>query len=85
MPTGRRTVTVNLQPKPYDIHVQPGMVHDVGMIVARLAGTKQVCVLTDTQVGPHYTAPLTAGFLNAGIRPTVAVCTRSSVGSPRPE
>jgi 3-dehydroquinate synthase len=74
MPTGRRTVTVNLQPKPYDIHVQRGILHDVGMIVARLAAeSKQVCVLTDAQVGPHYAAPLTAGFLNAGIRPTVAV------------
>ena len=73
MPTGRRTVTVNLQPKPYDIHVQAGMVHDVGMLVARLANSKQVCVVTDSTVGPHYAAPLTAGFLNAGIRPTLAV------------
>jgi 3-dehydroquinate synthase len=66
-------VTVNLQPKPYDILVQPGILHDVGMIVARLGTAKQVCVLTDSQVGPYYAAPLTAGFLNAGIRPTVAV------------
>lgn len=73
MPSSRRTVTVNLQPRPYDIHVQPGMVHDVGMFVARLANTRQVCVLTDSAVGPFYAAPLTAGFLNAGIRPTVAV------------
>jgi len=73
MPTGRRTVTVNLQPKPYDIHVQPGLMHDVGMLVTRLSPTKKVCILTDTNVGPQYVAPLTAGFLNAGIRPIVAV------------
>ena len=45
--------------------------HDVGMLVARLSSAKKVCILTDSNVGPQYVAPLTAGFLNAGIRPIV--------------
>jgi 3-dehydroquinate synthase len=73
MPTGRRTVTVNLQPKPYDIHVQAGVLHDAGMILSRLTAAKKVCVLTDSSVGPYFAAPLTGALTNAGIRPMFAV------------
>ncbi len=73
MPVGRRTITVNLPPRPYDIHVQPGILHDVGMLLTRLSPSQKVCILTDSTIGPHYIAPLTSGLLNAGIRPIVAV------------
>jgi len=73
MPNGRRTVTVNLAPRPYDIHVQPGLLHDVGSIIARLSPSKKVCFVTDTTIGPQYAAPLSASLLNAGLKPIMAV------------
>jgi 3-dehydroquinate synthase len=73
MPMGRRTVTVNLQPRPYDVHVQPGILHDAGMILSRLTSSQKACVLTDDNVGPQYAAPLTGGMMNAGIKPMFAV------------
>lgn len=73
MPKGCRTVTVNVQPQPYDIHVQPGILHDIGMLLTRLTPAKKVAVITDTNVGPMFAAPLTAGLANAGIRSILSV------------
>ena len=72
-PTARRTVTVNLPEAAYDIHVQPGLLHDVGMILSRVAPTKKVCVVTDDTVGPHYAATISSGLASAGYTPTIAV------------
>ncbi len=73
MPSNRKTVAVNLQPKPYEIHVQPGILHDVGMLLTRLSPAKKVCFITDEHVGPQYAAPLSSSLINAGIQPIMAV------------
>ncbi len=73
MPIGRRTVTVNLQPRPYEIHVQPGIIHDIGMLLTRLTPSKKACIVTDSNVGPMFVAQLVAGMSNAGIRACMSV------------
>ncbi len=75
MSNARRTVSVAVEPKPYEVLVQPGLLHDVGMLLSRLSGSKKACIITDRNVGPMYAASLAAGMANAGIRGCMSVLT----------
>ena len=55
-------VTVNVPPAPYDVVVQAGILHRAGEAIRHLTQSAKICVVSDTNVSSHYTAPLRAAL-----------------------
>lgn len=66
------TVPVNLESGRYDIVIRPGMLADVGSILATLTRSQKAAIITDSQVGPLFAQPLIQSLIGAGIEPVVA-------------
>lgn len=66
------TVTVNLPQTPYEITIAPGLLDRVGSLVAPIARTPRVGVVTDSTVGPLYLARVVESLRSAGLEAVVA-------------
>lgn len=62
----RQTVHLNLQQNSYDIVIEKGLFHHIAEEIGKLFSGKKVFVLTDTNVGPLYLAPLLEQLKGAG-------------------
>jgi len=63
-----QTVRVALGARAYDIHVGRALLARAGDLFTPLLTQKRVFILTDSNVGPLYLAPLSASLAAAGIR-----------------
>ena len=61
------TIHVALGARAYDVHVGEGLIGRAGALVAPLAPTKRVFVVTDENVARHHGAALTASLAAAGL------------------
>lgn len=66
------TVSVNLAAHRYDVHVGRGLIARAGEFVRSLSKSKQVGIVTDKAVAPHFLSPLKASLEGSGFR--VAEC-----------
>ncbi len=66
------TVSVNVEGKRYDIVIRPGLLAEVGAIVAKLSGSCRAAVVTDSQVGPIYAERVAQSLRGAGLDAVVA-------------
>ena len=72
MSPNRAVVPVNVQGARYDITISPGLLSDVGPIVAGLVNSKRAGIVTDSEVGPRYLQTVCESLRNAGLEPVVA-------------
>ena len=61
-----RTLTVDIKDQPYPIHIGPGLLDHADLITPHLA-QKRVVVVTNTTVGPLYSARLRAALAASGV------------------
>ncbi|MCX7804011.1 MAG: 3-dehydroquinate synthase [Planctomycetota bacterium] len=67
MPEGTRVVKVNLGARSYEIRIGPGLIREVGRIVAGVARGRRILIVTDRHVGPKYGHALAASLRDAGM------------------
>jgi 3-dehydroquinate synthase len=72
MSNGSGVVAVNMEGGRYEITVRPGLLGNVGPILANLVKTKRVGLVTDSHVGPIYAETVTASLKRAGMEPIIA-------------
>src|SRR5215469_9612202 len=72
MALNRALVPVNLEGSQYQITVQPGLLPEIGSIVAGLCKSKRAGIVTDSEVGPRYLTTVAESLRGAGIEPVVA-------------
>jgi 3-dehydroquinate synthase len=66
------TITVNLGPRSYPIHIGSGVLTNLGALLQeRQLRTKRVAVVTDTSVARYYREPLVHSLTAAGYEPLV--------------
>ncbi len=73
MPAQEQVVRVNLADSPYNIHVKPGLLAEVGERVATLTPARRAMLMTDSNVGPRFGSVVCASCSAAGIE-IVAEC-----------
>ena len=61
-----RTLTVDIKDQPYPIHIGPGLLDRAELITPHLA-QKRVVIVTNTTVGPLYSARLRSALSTAGV------------------
>jgi len=66
------TVPVSVEGQRYDIFIQPGLLHEIGPVVASLTEATKAAIVTDSNVGPTYAQPLVRSLKSAGIDAIVA-------------
>ncbi len=66
------TVPVNLQSGRYDIVIRPGLLAEVGSVIAQLTRSPKAAIVTDSRVGPLFALLLSQSLKAAGIEPVVA-------------
>jgi 3-dehydroquinate synthase len=59
-------VNVNLSGNAYPIHIEPGLLAHCGDWVRKLTASEKAFVVTDSNVGPKFLAPLSASLRRAG-------------------
>jgi 3-dehydroquinate synthase len=67
-----KVVPVNVEGARYEITVRPGLLSDVGSILASIARTKRAGIITDSRVGPRYAQAVADSLRSAGIEPVIA-------------
>ena len=65
-------VPVNVEGAKYEITVRPGLLSDIGGIVAQLTQINRAGIVTDSQVGPLYAQAVAQSFRAKGIEPVIA-------------
>ena len=60
-------VSVQLPGSPYDITIQPGLLQEIGEILARLSPARKVAIVTDSHVGPLYRKVLESSLVAAQV------------------
>lgn len=55
-------INVNLAPRPYDVLVEPGILARLGDVARQRSSAAKVCVVTDSNVAPHYLARAVAAL-----------------------
>src|SRR5690242_16974485 len=66
------TVPAVVEGKRYDITIRKGLLGDVGAILSTLSSAKKAAIVTDSNVGPQYLAPVVESLRESGINPIVA-------------
>jgi 3-dehydroquinate synthase len=66
------TVPVTVEGRRYDIHIQPGLLKEIGAAVAKLTRASKAVIVTDSHVGPIYGNPAVQSLKSAGIEAVVA-------------
>src|ERR1700728_2237393 len=70
----RRKVEVPLGARAYSILIGPGVLHEAGAEIARIAPGVHCAIVTDARVAPLYLDRLSASLDQAGLRSTPIVC-----------
>jgi 3-dehydroquinate synthase len=65
-------VPVTLKDGQYNITIRPGLLSEVGPLLANLTRSKRAGIVTDSQVGPAYAQVVTDSLRAAGIEPVLA-------------
>jgi 3-dehydroquinate synthase len=65
-------VPANVEGRQYNITLRPGLLTDVGPLLAKLTHARRAGVVTDAHVGPRYADTVCTSLLSAGIEPIVA-------------
>ncbi|MGA2582261.1 MAG: 3-dehydroquinate synthase, partial [Tepidisphaeraceae bacterium] len=71
MPEGS-VIRLNLANAAYEITVRPDILHNAGPMVAALAKSPRVAIVTDSNVGPLHAKTLTDSLESAGLEPIIA-------------
>ena len=66
-------VPVNVEGARYEITIRPGLLSDVGTLLAKLSRSRRAGVITDSQVGPLYLGPVSLSLRGAGIEPVTSI------------
>lgn len=66
------TVRVEVSDGPYDVHVGPGVRHDLGRMVAATTRARRVLVVTQAPIAEHWLDDVRAALVGAGIEVEVA-------------
>ena len=72
MASGQAVVQVKMESGRYEVTVQPGLLSNVGPMLARLSSSRRAGIVTDTRVGPLYAGVVSDSLRSAGIEPVVA-------------
>jgi len=72
MPSDPQVVPVSIEGTRYDITIRPGLLSDVGRILAQLTNSRRAGMVTDSHVGPFYLNTVTESLHEVGIEPIVA-------------
>lgn len=72
MPTDSAVVPVNVEGGQYQITIRPGLLSDVGALLAQISKSKRAGIITDSQVGPRYAETVTQSLRSAGVEPIIA-------------
>lgn len=67
-----QVVPVRMERGRYDITIRPGLLSDVGRILAQLSESRRAGIVTDSHAGPFYVNTVTESLHEVGIEPTVA-------------
>ena len=73
MDAGPVVVPVNVEGARYEITIRPGLLSDVGTLLAKLSRSRRAGVITDSQVGPLYLGTVLGSLRGAGIEPIISV------------
>lgn len=66
MDTQKSVVSVDLGTRSYDIHVGPGLLDALGDIVREQSAARQITIVTDRNVAPHYSIRAVRSLESAG-------------------
>jgi 3-dehydroquinate synthase len=72
MPSDSAVVPVNVEGGQYQITIRPGLLSEIGPLLAEISKSKRAGIVTDSQVGPRYAEVVARSLRNAGIEPIVA-------------
>ena len=72
MPANAVSVPVKVEGGRYDIVIRPGLLSDVGELLAKQSRSKRAGIVTDSQVAPRYAKIVAESLRSAGIEPIVA-------------
>ena len=67
-----RTVSASVEGTRYDIVIRRRLLSEVGSLLSQLSKSNKAAVITDSHVGPLYSAHLVESLRSAGIEPIVA-------------
>lgn len=65
-------VPVNVEGAQYQITIRPGLLSDIGTLLAQISKSKRAGIVTDSQVGPRYAQIVVRSLRAAGIEPVIA-------------
>ncbi len=66
------TVPVTVEGRRYDVLVEPGLLGNIGTVVARLTRASKAAIVTDSNVGPVYADSVARSLRSANIEAVVA-------------
>lgn len=72
MPSDSAVVPVNVEGGQYQITIRPGVLSEVGPLLAALSKSKRAGIVTDSVVGPRYAQMVAESLRTAGIESVVA-------------
>lgn len=56
----------------YEVTIRPGLLRDIGPLLAQCCRADRAGIVTDAQVGPHYAQTVAQSLRSAGIEPIIA-------------
>lgn len=65
-------VPVTVEGRQYDILIQPGLLHEIGALVAKLTRASKAAIVTDSNVGKAYADSVQRSLRSAGIDAVIA-------------
>lgn len=72
MPSESAVVPVNVEGAQYQITVRPGLLSNIGMLLAQISKSRRAGIVTDSQVGPRYAEIVAQSLRSENIEPIIA-------------
>ena len=68
-----RTVAVQIEPNPYNVTIQPGLLADAGKLLRSISRTDKAAIITDSRVTAFHAQPLADSLEKVGIESVLVI------------